>query len=160
MLIMGVAAGFVWELFATPAVWEVHDTGLMMDEAGSKGQFSVIVVFVLVGAVASLILGLFTGWAARDLEWKLTPFVILLTVAASLIAWRLGVRLGPPDPSSVQDVSVGDRIPDRLAVNGFAAFVVWPVFGLLGLIGATLIAAARDPFDESQHSHLGNHPYS
>ena len=44
MLILGFAAGFVWERVATPAKWEVRETGLLMDEAASKGQFSVIVV--------------------------------------------------------------------------------------------------------------------
>ena len=139
MLLLGVAAGFVWELLATPAEWEVSKRGLLMDEAASKGQFGVVVVFVAVGAVASLALGGFTAWTLRDLGWIATPLVIVGTLAASVLAWRLGVLLGPPDPSSVKGVSVGGHIPARLAVEGVSPFLVWPISGLTGFIGALLL---------------------
>lgn len=145
MLLMGVAAGFVWERLASPAEWEVRDTGIVLTEAASKGQFSVIAAFVLVGAVASLVLGWFTGWIARDLGWLLTPLVIGLTVGGSLIAWRLGVHLGPPDPTSVDAAAVGDRIPAKLAIDGLSPFLVWPVFGLVGLIASILVGLVREP---------------
>jgi hypothetical protein len=151
MLLLGVAAGFVWERLASPAEWEVRGAGLRMDEAASKGQFSVVVVFVLVGAVASLVWGVFTALTLRDLGWIVTPFIIVLTLIASVIAWRLGVRLGPPDPSSVKGASDGDHIPARLAIDGFSAFLVWPIFGLAGLIGTTLLAPR---LDESRHERL------
>lgn len=144
MLLLGVAAGFVWEWLADPAEWQVRDSGIVMTEAGSTGQFSVIVVFVLVGAVASLVWGSLTAWTLRDLGWVLTPFIIALTLVASLITWRLGVHLGPPDPSSVSGVSVGDRIPSELAVDGMSPFLVWPIFGLVGLIGATWMRRGED----------------
>jgi hypothetical protein len=148
MLLLGVAAGFVWERLANPAEWEVRGTGIVLTEAASKGQFSVVATYVFVGAVASLLLGWFTAWAARDLGWMLTPFIIGLTVIAAVIAWRLGVHLGPPDPSSVKGASVGDRIPSELAVNGFTPFLTWPIFGLVGLIGSTFIGVMRVPVDE------------
>lgn len=115
-----------------------------MDEAASKGQFAVIVVFIAIGAVASLLLGSFMAWALRDAGWVTTPLVVVATLAAAVIAWRLGVLLGPPDPSSVKDVSVGGHVPARLDVNGFSAFLVWPISGLVGLIGTTLIVTTRD----------------
>ena len=66
MLILGVAAGFVWERLASPALWEVSERGLVMDEAASKGQFSVIVVFVVDRRRASLVWGGFAAWTLRD----------------------------------------------------------------------------------------------
>ena len=144
MLLMGVAAGYVWERVATPAKWEVRETGLLMDEAASKGQFSVIVVFVLIGALASLVWGGFAAWTLRDFGWMVTPFIVVLTLIASVIAWRLGVQLGPPDPSTVKGASVGDHIPARLAIDGFSPFLAWPIFGLAGFIGATLLGTRLD----------------
>lgn len=144
MLLLGVAAGFVWERIATPAEWEVREAGLQMGEAASTDQFSVIVMFVLIGAVASLLWGAFAAWTLRDLSWIVTPFIIVLTLAASVIAWRLGVRLGPPDPSSVKDVSVGDHVPARLAIDAVAPFLVWPIFGLAGFIATTLLGTRLD----------------
>ena len=66
-----------------------------------------------------------------------------------MIAWRVGVLLGPPDPTSVKGLTVGDHVPAELAVDGIAPFLVWPIFGLVGLIGATLIGAPRD--ERQQH---------
>ncbi len=144
MLLVGIAAGFVWERLATPAKWEVRPTGLAMDEAASKGQFSVIVVFVVVGLVASLLLGSFMAWALRDAGWMTTPMIIVATLTAAVIAWRLGVHLGPPDPSSVKDVPVGGHIPARFTVDGVSPFLVWPIAGLVGLIGTTMLVTKRD----------------
>lgn len=152
MLVLGVAAGFVWELLASPAEWEVRETGLQMGEAASKGQFSVIAMFVLVGAITSLVWGGFTAWVLRDLGWIVTPFIIVLTLTASVIAWRLGVRLGPPDPSSVSDASVGDHIPAQLAIDAVSPFLVWPIFGLAGFIGASLLGTRLDESEQERLS--------
>jgi len=154
MLLLGIAAGFVWERFATPAEWEVRSTGVVMDEAASKGQFSVVVVFVLVGAVASLIWGAFAGWTLRNVGWIVTPIIVVLTLIASAIAWRVGVHLGPPEPTSIKGASVGDHIPAELAVDGFAAFLVWPIFGLAGFLATALLVtlldeAAQEPLSPS-----------
>ncbi|WP_332664357.1 hypothetical protein [Aeromicrobium sp.] len=159
MLLLGVAAGFVWERLATPAEWEVREAGVVMDEAASKGQFSVIVVFVLIGAITSLVWGAFAAWTLRDAGWIVTPFVVVLTLGASVIAWRVGVWLGPPDPSTVRDASVGDHIPARLAVDTFAPFLTWPIFGLAGFFGAMLVGVALDPLDESQHPSPDDRPF-
>ena len=144
MLLLGVAAGFVWDLLATPAEWEVSNRGLVMDEAASKGQFSVMVVFVIIGAVASLVWGGFTAWTLRDVGWIVTPFIVVVTLIASVIAWRLGVLLGPPDPSSIKDVSVGGHIPARLGIDGFSAFLVWPISGLAGFLCPMLLITLTD----------------
>jgi hypothetical protein len=144
MLLLGVAAGFVWDLLATPAEWEVSNRGLVMDEAASKGQFPVIVVFAAIGIVASLVWGGFTAWILRDLGWIVTPFIIVVTMIASVLAWRLGVLLGPPDPSSVKDVSVGGHIPARLAVDTLSPFLAWPISGLIGFLGPMLLITLLD----------------
>ena len=153
MLLLGVAAGFVWERIATPAEWEVRETGLLMNEAASTGQFSVIVMFVLIGTVACLVWGGFAAWALRDMGWMVTPFIVVLTSIASLIAWRLGVQLGPPDPSSVRGLTVGDHVPAKLAINAVSPFLVWPIFGLAGFIGVTLLGTRLDetPYDRLSH---------
>lgn len=156
MLLVGVAAGFVWERLATPAEWEVRATGLVMDEAAAQGQFAVVVVFVLVGLVASLLLGTVTAWAWREAGWLVTPLVIATTAAASVLAWRLGVHLGPPDPSAAKDAAVGDHVPARLAIDGLAPFLVWPIFGLVGVMVATLVGAVREPVEAVPQAHPGD----
>lgn len=135
-LTIGIAVGLVWLWLAAPARWEARDTGIVLTEAAARGQFSVVVVFVLAGIVASTAFGWIVAQLLPALGWLLTPVVIVLATLAALVAWRVGVELGPPPPTSVQGLAVGDRVPSQLAVDGIAPFLVWPVFGLVGLIGA------------------------
>ncbi|AXT84752.1 hypothetical protein C6I20_05780 [Aeromicrobium sp. A1-2] len=144
MLLLGIAAGVVWQQLASPAQWQVRETGIVLTEAASTGSFSVIVTFVAVGAVASLLLGCFLAVTLRELGWVTTPVLIAATLVAGVVAWRVGVQLGPPDPATVRGLSVGDRVPSELAVDTVWPFLIWPIFGLVGLIVTTMLAAARD----------------
>ena len=145
MLLLGIVSGLAWILLASPAQWEVREGGIVLTEAASRGQFSVIVVFVLIGIIVSLLWGWTATWLLADLGWLVIPLVVVLTSLAAVIAWRVGVELGPPPPGSVAGLSVGDRVPAQLVVDGLAPFVVWPVFGLVGVVGATWAGArSRD----------------
>lgn len=138
MLLLGIAAGFVWLWLANPAEWEARAEGIVLTEAAAKGEFSVIVVFVLIGAVTSWLWAWATTVVLGDIGWVITPIVVVLSVLAAVIAWRVGVELGPPDPASVPGVEVGDTIPAQLAVDGVAPFLVWPIFALVGVVLGTL----------------------
>lgn len=142
-LVLAFIATFLWVWLAEPAQWEVRDAGIVLTEAASKGQFSVIVTFVLIGIGTSVLLGGAAGWVLSDLGWLVTPVVIVLTVLASLIVWRLGIALGPPTPASVSGVSIGDRIPAQLEIDALAPFLAWPIFGLAGVIVATWVKERR-----------------
>lgn len=143
MLLTGVAAGFVWLWLAQPAEWEVRGTGIVLTEAAARGQFSVIVVFVVIGAVASAVWGWTAGRMLPELGGLLAVHVVVLTLVGSVIAWRTGVWLGPPDPRSVSGLSAGDRVPSELAVDGITPFLTWPILGLVGLIGAAWSGSRR-----------------
>jgi hypothetical protein len=136
MLLLGVAAGFVWVWLAHPAEWEVNANGIVLTEAAAKGQFSVIVVFVLIGVVASFLWAWFAVTELREIGWLITPLVIVATLLAAVIAWRLGVQFGPADPRSVAHPAVGDMLPSKLAIDGVPPFLAWPIFGLLGVLWA------------------------
>ncbi len=135
MLLLGAAAGVVWQWQAEPAQWEVRSDGrIVLTEIAARDQFGVIVVFVIAGAVVSLIWGLAATAALRDLGWRLTPLIIVTTLLAAVIAWRVGVMLGPVGPQAAVDPAVGDLLPSKLAIDGVAPFVVWPIFGVMGLL--------------------------
>lgn len=138
MLLLGVVAGVVWEALAEPAEWEVRPDGnIVLTEIAARDQFGVIVVFVIAGIVASLVWGFVASLVLEDLGWRLTPLVVVATLAAAVIAWQVGIALGPVGPREVVDPSVGDQIPSKLAVDGIAPFFAWPVFGVLGVVLAT-----------------------
>lgn len=137
MLLLGIAAGLVWTWLAEPAKWEVTSRGIVLTEAASVGQFSVMALFVLLGAVVSLVWGWVAAWRLADLGWLLCPLVVVATVVAALIAWQIGVILGPADPAAVQGAEVGDLVPSRLRLDSVVPFLVWPILGLMGVVGAT-----------------------
>ena len=136
-MLSGVIGGLVWVWLARPAQWLGRDGGIVLTEAASRGQFSVIVVFVAVGAVVSFVSGVVTGRLVPDLGWFAVPVVAVVVTVAGLVAWRVGVELGPPPPGTVAGVGVGDEVPSQLAVDGVAPFLVWPIFGVLGVIVAS-----------------------
>lgn len=145
MLVLGVVCGLVWQWQAEPAEYVVSDRGAVLDQEGARGQFGVIVLFVGLGAAASLMWGVAVGRVLRGLGWLLVPVTVLACSAAAVVAWRLGVALGPPDPAGVGGAGIGDTIPARLAVDSLAAFVVWPVLGLAGVLWMTYFSREPTP---------------
>ncbi len=143
-LLTGLVGGLVWLWLAHPAEWEGRNGGLVLTEAAARGQFSVVVVFVLVGVVASVVTGWVTARVLPDLGWLVVPLVLVLSTLAALVAWRVGVELGPPDPATVAGVADGDRVPARLAVDTVGPFLVWPIFALAGVIIATWADGRRE----------------
>lgn len=141
---LGVVAGLVWLWLAEPAQWQIRDNGVVLTEGAAKAQFSVLVTFVLVGAAASVVAGFAAGWFLDDLGWLVTPLVAGLAIAAALIAWRVGVELGPPDPASVTGGSIGDTISARLEIDSVAPFLTWPMAALLGVVTAACIDRRSD----------------
>lgn len=136
-VVTGLAAGLVWVWLAHPAQWEATEGRLVLTEAAARGRFSVVVVFVLIGVIVSVVGGWLVVRLVPDLGWLAVPVVAVLTVLAAVVAWRIGILLGPPDPSSVSGVKDGDRVPSELVIDSVAPFMVWPIFGLAGVIGAT-----------------------
>ncbi len=144
MLALGVVGGLLWWWLAEPAEWEVTEQGIILTEDAARGQFAVVVTFVAVGAVLSMVWGWAAGRSLRELGWVLVPVLAVVAGAAAVIAWQVGLLLGPPDPRDVADPSLGDRLPSQLEVDAVAAFLVWPMFALLGL----LVSAWLDRTDD------------
>jgi hypothetical protein len=136
VLALSVVAGVLWARLANPADWQVTSQGTILDEAAARGRFGVIVVFVVIGVAVSLLWGLVAGFLLRQLGWVLVPMFAALALAGALLAWRVGIVLGPPDPGTVRGMAVGAKIPQQLAVDAVAPFLLWPIFALVGLFVA------------------------
>lgn len=136
LLALGTASGFGWLLLANPAQWEVTSDGTVLTEEGAKGRFGVIVTYVVIGIVVAFVWGLVAGLKLRDIGWPLVPVFAFAAILAGVLAWRIGVAFGPPDPATVTGTAVGDKIPQRLAIDAFTPFLVWPIFALAGLFVA------------------------
>jgi hypothetical protein len=148
MLGIGAVAGYAWAQLAHPAEWEVRTGGsIVLTEAAARDQFTVIMVFIGIGAVGSLVWAWLASLALRDLGWWLTPVVIVATAAGAVVAWRLGISVGPDGPAAAVRPAVGDKLPSKLAVDGVAPFLAWPIGGLLGVVCGTWLSR-EDPAED------------
>lgn len=150
----GLLGAFAWATWAEPAHWAATERGLVMTESAVTAQFQVVAVFVAVGLVIGVLGGILTQvWIRRrgpdlgwpDLGWMVVPIVAIGALIAALVAWRVGVAFGPPDPSSATNLNLGDTVPDRLAIDTPTAFFAW---ALAAVFGAGATAWLQSPDDE------------
>lgn len=146
LLALGGVAGLVWFWLADPGEWEVTQLGLVRSEDEVRAQFAVIVSFVTIGALLCFGWGWAAGHRLRDVGWPLVPVFALVPGLAALIAWQVGVLLGPSNPAEAGNLSQGDRVPAQLEIDAVAPFLVWPMFALAGLV----LAAWLDRSDDAE----------
>jgi len=149
MLVLGAVGGLLWLWLAEPAEWQVTERGIILTEDAARGQFAVVVMFVGLGAGLCFVWSWIAGRALRELGWVLVPVFAGVAGAAAVIAWRVGVALGPTHPRDVADPSLGDRLPAPLEIDAVAPFLVWPMFALLGLLVAAWLDRSEDDDQDS-----------
>ncbi len=146
--VVAVAGAVAWSELAEPAKWTVFNGQLQMDQVAVAADFGVALAFAVVGLVGGLVLGVVVGALAPRVAWPLVPLAIALAVIATLVSWRLGIVLGPPDPSTVTGLDEGDTVPDLLAVDLPAAFLAWPIAAVAGMLPGVWVNR-RDDGDAS-----------
>ena len=153
MLVLGAVGGLVWLWLAEPAEWEVTTRGIILTEEAATRQFGVLLTFVIVGAVASFAWGVVAAHVLRELGWVLVPVFAIVSGLAAMIAWQVGVALGPVHPRDVINPSLGDRLPAPLEIDAVAPFLVWPMFALAGLLLAALFDFSDDDAEHVMADH-------
>lgn len=130
----GAAAGYLWFRLWDPPMGVVFDGKWFLDEKGLRGEFSSTGWFIVVAAVAGLVLGGLSALIFDRSELMTLAAVAVGAVLATYLMWRLGVHLGPADPE-VLAASTPDRqqLPGQIAVAGFSPFLVLPGTALASL---------------------------
>ncbi|MGW4437451.1 AAA family ATPase [Streptomyces sp. NPDC004596] len=147
----GVLLGLLWWWLAphVPLIadrvgksWVVYIKDTEGEQAiGVDGTFTLLgLAFGLVSAVVVFL------WRRRGG----VPLVVALGVGgllASLLAWRLGVWLGPePDViAHAKAVGKGVTFPAPLDLGAKGALLAWPLAALLVHLGLTALFGPRDP---------------
>lgn len=160
----GVLLGLLWWWLAphVPLVGDVVDKSWVVYLADSEGEQAIGVdgTFTLLalafGVVSALAVFL---WRRRGG----VPLVVALGVGgllASLLAWRLGVWLGPEQDVIAHARQVGKGVtfsaPLKLGAKG--ALLTWPLAGLIVHLGLTALFGPRDP-EPYQQAPLPKDPY-
>lgn len=136
---IGVVSGFVWEWLWTAPVGEVVDhVWVAQDEANLRRQFSGTGWYAVVAGVAGLL-----GGAVVALFVDRFPLVTLLGVVlgsalGAFLMLRVGVALGPDDPTR-----------GALGVSGGTPYLSMPAGALVAMAMVFLgLSAARRDRDE------------
>jgi len=143
-LALGCAAGWLWSLTAEPALYLVTGNNAVMDEVQAGREFGPDVVYSLIAVIAGVASGTLLGRMYAGLGWVLPVATALAAGMSALVAWRLGVALGPPDPLGLlRDAQAGDTLPARLDVHARGLLLLWPIAALIGLIASIATTPAH-----------------
>ncbi len=156
----GVLLGLLWWWLA-PQVPLVSDgSAVYLKEtegeqaAGVDGTFTLLALGV--GALSALVVFLVRRSGG-------VPLVVALTVGGLLgavLAWRLGVWLGPETDVAARAKEVGQGVtfsaPLKLSAKG--ALLAWPLAGVLVHLGLTALFGPRDPDPYEEHQPYGSPP--
>ena len=139
----GVLAAALWEWFADPPYSVVSGDNAFQGSEQLGRRFGIDAAFAWASLVVAVPLGALVGLRWHRVGW---PLAFTLTVAgalASVIAWRLGVVLGPAAPRellvSAQD---GDRLYEPLELQALGLLLTSPVGALIGFMA--VVAAVGD----------------
>ena len=143
--VAGAGAGWLWQRLATPpsgVAYEGRWLGGVVVQGGSYATdytdlgrgFGLVAVFVVIGLLAGTALGILAALRSRSSEIGTLVAVTLGSALATVVAYRTGVWLGPPDPEPLASAAAdGTVIPGAMELLGRSPFVVWTLGALAGL---------------------------
>jgi hypothetical protein len=164
--LLGVVGGVVWQWWWTPPQGAVQDgTWLYLDFPTIERVFSGTALYVVIGLLGGILLGVVAAWFSRAPELLVLVAVAAGGALAGYLALQVGTSLGPDNPYlRAVVVDDGTTLPGHLAVTGRSPYVAWPLGALLGLavtylMRVTVVAGveATRPFDDGPRpaTHVG-----
>ncbi|MFF7975482.1 AAA family ATPase [Streptomyces sp. NPDC007905] len=150
-LLGGVLFGLLWWWLAphVPLVADQVDKSWVVYLKDTEGEQAVGVdgTFTLLGLAFGVVSAAVVFLLRRRGGVPLVVALGLGGLLASVLAWRLGVWLGPPSDVIAHAKAVGKGVtfsaPLKLSAKG--ALLAWPLAGLLVHLGLTALFGPRDP---------------
>lgn len=155
--VAGAAVGWAWFRLWDPPLGAVQDgEWLYLDFPAVESEFSATAIYVVLGALVGLLLGVVAAVSCRASELVTLVAVTAGSALAAYLAHRTGLGLSAPDPTVLAATAPeGTELPGRIEVGGRSPFVAWPVGALIGLATTYFltgsVSAGRDaarPFDD------------
>jgi hypothetical protein len=144
----GAAAGVVWWLIVKPPAYQLNSGGgATTTERGLTQFIAGDAWFCAIGLVVGLLIGLGAWRWLRDLGWTVVVVVLVCAIAAALMCWLVGYRLGPGDFSArLAAAQPGDLVPIPLTLRARASLLIWPFFAVIPvLLGSSLGRDEEEP---------------
>lgn len=144
LLVVGAVGGLVWQWLWNAPRGVVVDHRWVQDEVGLRGDFAGTGTYVAVAAAAGLLAGLVVAVASRRHEVVTLAALVVGSLLAGWVMYRVGVALAPTDPDTLaRTARAGTRLPGTLRVSGASPFAALPSGALVGLIVVFVGLAGR-----------------
>ncbi|MDO9458347.1 hypothetical protein [Nocardioides sp.] len=131
----GVGGGFLWSRLWDPPMGAVQDgEWLYLDYATIGHVFSGTALYVVIGVLGGLALGILAAFACRASEVVTLAAILVGSALAGYLAYRIGLERSPANPRLLALVLPDETVlPGALRVSGHSPFVAWPFGALVGL---------------------------
>jgi hypothetical protein len=144
LLVVGAVSGLVWQWLWDAPRGVVVGHRWVQDEVGLRGDFAGTGTYVAVAVVAGVLAGLGVALASRCCEAVTLAALVVGSLLAAWVMYRVGVALAPADPDTLaRTARAGTRLPGTLRVSGLSPFFALPAGALVGLIVVFVGLAGR-----------------
>jgi hypothetical protein len=145
---LGAAGGVVWWVAVDLPNYMVNsEGGAAINERGLTEFIASDAWFSAIGLVVGVVLGI-VGWRSlRRIGWPVVLLVLISAIAAELVCWLVGYRLGPGEfAARLAAARPGDLVPIELTLRAKASLLTWPFFAVIPLLlGSSLGRDEEDP---------------
>jgi len=145
---LGGATGVLWwRLVDLPTYRVDADGGALTSERALTEFFGGDAWFAALGVGVGLVLGVLAWRSFRTLGWPVVLLVVLVALAAGLVCWLVGYRLGPGEFNPrLTAAAPGDLVPIELTLRARASLLTWPFFAVIPvLLGSSLGLDDEEP---------------
>jgi hypothetical protein len=154
--LLGLAVGAVWCAIAPHVVLYADSSAVYLKYPEGEQSAAADGWFAVLGAIAGLLTGaLAYALTRRRSGGAAVPVSLVLGgLVGGVVAWQLGVALGPAQNivAHAKSVPAGQVFDAPLALRAKAALLAWPFLACLVLLLATLAFTPREPQPEPEET--------
>lgn len=133
VIAVGTISGWVWHAIITLPTYLTSDDGSVQITERAQGQvFATDAVFVMIGLIAGIGLGLVCWRGFQRLGWPVALIAAAGGLAAGSLCWLIGVLQGPRDFAQRIAAAVpGEKVPIDFQLHTTSALLVWALGAII-----------------------------
>ncbi|WP_377272113.1 hypothetical protein [Peterkaempfera sp. SMS 1(5)a] len=148
-LLAGVVVGLLWLWLAPKVPLYADSKAVYLKDPEGEQRAAADGVFVLLGVGAGALTALAAFLPTRRRGGGIAVAVGLAVggLLGSVVAWRLGMALGPTSDmvAHARQVGEGKVFDAALELGAKGALLVWPMAAMVALLGLTALFGKREP---------------
>ncbi|MDQ8701536.1 hypothetical protein RCO28_03390 [Streptomyces sp. LHD-70] len=147
LTVSGALLGLLWGQLAPRVPLVADEKAVFLKEIEGEQAIGADGTFILLALGFGLVSGIVVFLLRRRGGVPLVVGLALGGLLASVVAWRLGLLLGPGDDvvARAKEVGPGVAFDAPLELNSLGSLLAWPIAALAVHLGLTALFGPRDP---------------